>query len=308
MKKISFVIPTFNESENVPLLISEVIKQIPKKYNYEIIFVDDNSPDGTFEVIRLMAKKNKNVKGICMYRRFGLQPSLIAGIDKARGDAIITMDADFQHPPQIIPKLINLWEKGYDLVQAQKQEDKTFNPYLRSIRRFAYKVWENISNGTLISGASDFRLMDKKITEFITSSKESEIFLRGLVCLAANNPVLVPYIVGKRRLGKSSFTLIKLLNIFIVGFISFSTKPLRLASFFGLIIAVITILFLVADFMYALIFKHRVIAGYTTLVMLIFVLNGFVIFYLGILGEYLGVIFKEVKNRPKYFVGKSINI
>lgn len=308
MKKISIVIPTFNESKNIPFLVPAIIQNIPRKYSYEIIFVDDNSPDGTFEVINKMGSKNKKIKGICMYRRFGLQPSFIAGIKCAKGDAIITMDADFQHPPEMIPELISWWEKGYDLVQPQKQEDKSFNPFLKSVRQVAYRAWEKISNGILIPGVSDFRLMDHKVAEFIVSSGETETFLRGLANMAANNPLLIPYKVGKRKFGKSSFNTRRLLNIFIIGFISFSPKPLRLASFFGLIIAFLTTLFLLIDLIFAVRFGKRIIPGYVTIVLLVLILNGFIIFYLGIIGEYIGVIFKEVKNRPKYIIGKNVNL
>ncbi|MDO8619145.1 MAG: glycosyltransferase family 2 protein [Candidatus Daviesbacteria bacterium] len=308
MKKISVVIPTFNESKNIPTLVPAIVKNIPKKYDYEIIFVDDNSPDGTFEVIRKIGQTNKRVKGICMYRRFGLQPSFLAGIKRASGDAIVTMDADFQHPPEMLPQMIALWEKGYDLVQPQKQEDKSFNPLLRSMRQFAYHAWENISDGTLIPGVSDFRLMDHKVAEFIISSGETETFLRGLVNMGANNPLLIPYKVGKRKFGKSSFNVMQLLNIFIVGFISFSPKPLRLASFFGLLIAVSTSIFLIIDILNAITTGKTIIPGWETIVFLLLTLNGFVIFYLGILGEYIGIIFKEVKRRPPYIVGKEVNL
>lgn len=308
MKKVSVIIPTFNESKNIPLIVPAVIKNIPKKYDYEIIFVDDNSPDETFEAVRKIAQKNKRIKGICMYRRFGLQPSFLAGIKKASGDTIITMDADFQHPPELLPKLISLWEKGYDLVQPQKQEDESFNPVLRPIRQVAYRVWESISSGTLTPGVSDFRLMDRKVAEFITLSGETEIFLRGLVNIGSNNPLLIPYKVGKRKFGKSKINLRQLLNIFIVGFISFSPKPLRLASFFGLLIAISTSIFLIIDILHAIISGRTIIPGWETIVFLLLILNGFIIFYLGILGEYIGIIFKEVKKRPPYIIGKEVNL
>lgn len=308
MKKVSIIIPTFNEFKNIPLIVPAVIKNIPSKYDYEIIFIDDNSPDGTFKAVRDIGAKNRRVKGICMYRRFGLQPSFLAGIKKATGDVIITMDADFQHPPEMLPELISLWESGYDLVQPQKQEDKSLNPLLRYIRQVAYKVWENISNGTLVPGVSDFRLMDRKVAEYITTSGETEVFLRGLVNMGANNPLLIPYKVGKRKFGKSKFNLLQLLNIFIVGFISFSPKPLRLASFFGLLIAISTSIFLIIDIIHAAITHRTIIPGWETIVFLLLILNGFIIFYLGILGEYIGIIFKEVKRRPPYMVGKKVNI
>lgn len=308
MKKISIIIPTFNESKNIPLLTQAIIKNIPTKYNYEIIFVDDNSPDGTFEVISKMGNKNKKIKGICMYRRFGLQPSFIAGLNAAKGDAIITMDADFQHPPEMIPELLRFWEKGYDLILPQKKEDKSFNPFLKLIRKTIYRMWENISSGILIPGVSEFRLVDRKIGEFILKSNESEIFLRGLVNMAANKPLIIPYNVGKRKFGKSSFTIGRLFNVLIIGFISFSPKPLRIASFFGLTIALLTTLFLLVDFILAISFGQRIIPGYATIVLLLLILNGFTIFYLGIIGEYIGVIFTEVKNRPKYIIGRNVNL
>ena len=224
MKKVSIIIPTFNESKNISLIVPAITKNIPKKFDYEIIFVDDNSPDGTFQEIANIGAKNKKVKGICMYRRFGLQPSFLAGIKKASGDVIITMDADFQHPPEMIPKLISLWEKGYDLVQPQKKEDNSFNPILRFIRQIAYKAWGNISNGTLIPGVSEFRLMDKKVAEFITLSGETETFLRGLVNMGANKPLLIPYKVGKRKFGKSKINLKILLNIFVAKITNHSGK------------------------------------------------------------------------------------
>lgn len=309
MKKVSIIIPTFNESKNLPLLVPEIIKNIPKEYDYEIIFVDDNSRDGTFAVVKKIGQKNKKVKGICMYRRFGLQPSFIAGISKASGDALITMDADFQHPPEMIPTLIRYWEKGFDLVQPQKKEDKTFNPIKRQLRKVAYKVWENISEGTLIPGVSDFRLMDKKVAEFVISSGETEMFLRGMVNMGADNPLLIPYKVGKRKFGKSSFNMRQLINLFILGFISFSPKPLRLASIFGLFIALSASVYLIVDILAATInHGERILPGWETIVFLLLILNGFIIFYLGIIGEYIGIIFKEVKKRPLYIIGKEINL
>lgn len=307
MKKISVVIPTFNEAENVPLLIPEIIKNIPKKYNYEVIFVDDNSPDGTFSVIKKIGSKNKKIKGLCMYRRCGHQLSLLAGIKKAQGNTVIMMDADFQHPPEMIPQLISLWEKGYDLIQPQKQEDKSMNPVKRFLRQIAYRIWENVSNGIIIPGVSDFRLIDRKVAEFICLSNESEILLRGLINMGANNPILIPYKVGKRRYGRSSFNLRRLLNFFVLGFISFSPKPLRIASVFGLIIALMTAIFLIGDLLLAFLSGRKIIAGWVTIILLSLILNGFIIFYLGILGEYLGIIFKEVKNRPKYIIGEKVN-
>lgn len=300
-KKISVILPCRNEEKNLPLLVPKIIENIPRKYSYEIICVDDGSQDKTSQEIAKLSKRNKNVKGIIFYKNFGHQTALLAGIINCRSDAIIMMDSDFQHPPDQISKMINKWEKGYDLVQMQKSSSRIhFN--------LGYKVWEFISAGTIVPGASDFRLVDKKIIEYIVSSQESEIFLRGLVKRAAANPIIISYKVGIRKYGKSSYTFKMFLNMFINGLISFSTLPLRVAWVTGILIALVAGFGLTLDIIISLINHQRIIRGYSTLVFLLLALNGFVIFYIGILGEYLGVVFKEIKKRPKYLIREKINI
>lgn len=304
MKKISVILPCLNEAENLPLLIPEVIKNIPKKYGYEIICVDDGSTDSTASVIRAMVFKHTHIKGILLHRRFGHEAAVLAGIKKTSGNAIIYMDSDFQHPPKMIPKIIALWEKGHDLVQLQKIED--VNSF-KFFRKFGYWIWQVISDGVLIPGVSDFRLLDKKIREYLLTSEENEIFIRGIVGLVAKNPAILPYEVGKRKFGKSSYTFKTFINMFINGFITFSTKPIRIATIVGLLIAICAPLFLITDIIIALITNRRILEGWTTIIFLILTLNGFIIFYLGILGEYIGIIFKETKKRPKFIVDETIN-
>ncbi|QQG43483.1 MAG: glycosyltransferase [Candidatus Daviesbacteria bacterium] len=308
MKKISVVIPCFNEVENIPLLIPEIIKNMPQKYDWEIIFSDGGSKDGTWLVIEKFARSNKKIKGILPHKGFGYQADLRTGLSKATGDAVITMDADFQHPPEFIPELISYWEKGHDLVMPQKKEDKSLNPISRMLRKIAYQVWALSSSKGLIPGVSDFRLLDKKILEYILNSQENEVFIRGLVMLAANNPILIPYKVGERKYGRSAFNMFKLINIFIIGLISFSIVPLRIAWLFGLFIAFTASIFLTVDILHTLIIGRSIVPGWVTVITLILILNGFIIFYMGILGEYIGVIFKEVKKRPTYLIEKTVNI
>jgi len=307
MKKVSIILPCLNEAGNLPLLVPEVIKNIPPKYNYEIICIDDGSTDSTPQVIKTLSKKDKHIKGIILHRRFGHEAAVWAGIEKASGDAIIYMDSDFQHPPVMIPKIIDLWEKGHDLIQLQKRDDQNASGIFRFFRQCGYWVWKFISDGVLIPGVSDFRLLDKKLKGYLISSQESEIFIRGIVGLAAKNPAILSYKVGKRRFGKSSYTMKMFINMFINGFISFSIKPIRLATIFGLLIAILTSLFLIFDIATALIAQRRMLEGWMTIIFLILILNGFIIFYLGILGEYIGIIFKEVKKRPKFIIDKTFN-
>lgn len=308
MKKISIILPCLNESQNLPLLIPEIVKNIPQKYDYEIICVDDGSNDGTDRFIENITQINKRVKGIIFHRRFGHQSALRAGINQSKGDVVITMDSDFQHPPELLPQLIKMWEKGFDLVLPQKKEDYTKNVLYKLNRQIVYQLWTWVSDSVLIPGVSDFRLMDKKVAEFISNSSESEIFLRGLINLAAKKSIIIPYKVKSRRFGKSSYSLRSLINFFINGFISFSTKPLRIASLFGLLIAAVATIFLFVDILHSIILGRGIIPGWLTLVVLVLVLNGFIIFYMGILGEYIGVIFKEVKKRPSYLIQKTFNL
>lgn len=305
MKKISIVLPCLNEADNLSPLVPEVIKNIPKKYNYEVICVDDGSTDATATIIKALSLKDRHVKGILLHRRSGHEAAVFAGIEKASGDAIIYMDSDFQHPPEMIPQILSLWEKGHDLVQLQKKEDINS---LKIFRKFGYWIWKYISNGVLIPGVSDFRLIDKKIQEYLIKSQEDEIFIRGIVGLAAKNCAILPYQVSKRRFGKSSYNFKVFCNMFATGVVSFSVKPLRIATFMGIAIVILTSLFLFIDILISIISGRRLIEGWLTIVSLILILNGFIMFYLGILGEYIGVILKETKRRPKFIVEKTFNL
>ncbi len=300
--------PCHNEAENLPLLIPEIINKIPRKYDYEIICADDGSSDETPSVIISLAKKNKKVKGVLLYRNFGHQAALRAGIKESHGDAVITMDADFQHPPQLLPKLIQRWEAGHDLVRTKKKVDPTSNLAMKVQRKIGYFLWQVMTDGMIIPGGSDFRLMSKSIAQYIKRSHEREILLRGNVMLASKNPVTVPYEVAKRKHGKSSYSFNMFLNMFVRGFISFSPKPLRIAFFLGLMLIALSVLFISYDIVVAILTGRKIIEGWTTVIFFVTLLNAFTILYLGILGEYIGVIFREVKKRPKFLIDKKINL
>jgi len=308
MKKISIILPCFKEAENVRELVPLIIRNIPKKYNYEIIIVDDGSDDETPFLIESLAKRNRKIKGILFYRRFGHMQALKAGIDFSKGDAVVTMDADFQHPPDVIPEAVVLWEKGHDLVLMQKNQDFRKRKALEYSRSAGYEIWKWLTDGLLLPGISEFRLIDRKIVNIISSSEEREPFLRGLVNLAARNPVVMSYKLGKRKFGRSAYTPIMILNTFINGLISFSTKPLRVMAAIGLVIGILSLVFLTVDTLAAVFLGRKLVAGYLTIVFLMAFLNGFIIFYLGVLGEYIGVIFREVKKRPGFYIDRKFNL
>jgi dolichol-phosphate mannosyltransferase len=304
-KKISVVLPCHNEAENLKSLFPAIIAQIPPHFDYEIIGVDDGSTDATLATIEALAWQNKRLKGLSLYRNFGHQMALWAGIAAAKGDAVITMDADFQHPPAQIPRMLNFWQAGHDLVVLKKDCPKTF--FSRLLQKPGYWLWDNLSDGVLVPGASNFMLFDKRIADFLRHSSEVEVFIRGLVRLAAHKPVVISYQVGQRRFGRSSYGPRAFVNLFLAGLVSFSTKPLRLAAWAGLALGLAVGLILILDLLEVIVSGRHIIQGYLTLVFVQLLLNGFVIFYLGILGEYLGVIFKEVKKRPRYLIKRTIN-
>lgn len=307
-KRISVILPCLNEEKNIPPLVDEIIKNIPKKFDYEIIGVDDGSDDKTAEVWTKLARNNQKIKVIIFHRRFGHQAALLAGIREAKGEAVVTMDADFQHPPKIIPKMIEKWEAGHDLVNAKKKEDKHQGIALKIERKVGYAIWKYISDGMIVPGVSNFRLVDKKIVTYLKESQESDVFFRGVTSLAAKNPTQIEYKVGIRKYGKSGYHWGALANMFLNGFVSFSIKPLRMAFLVGIAVILFSGGYLIYDIAQAIYQQRPIIEGYKTTVILISILNGFIICYLGILGEYIGIILKETKKRPGYIIDKKINL
>lgn len=306
-KLISIVIPTLNERGNVPLLVPRLAKNIGKDYDYEIIFVDDNSPDETFETIEKLAEKNHRIKGISMHKRAGLQPSLLAGIQRAKGEVIINMDADLQHPPELLPKMISLWEAGHDLIEPVKEFEDGSGYIKKLLRVVGYKVWDYLSQGILTQNVSEFRLFDRKIADYLLNSTETEKYIRGLVQLAASNPKRIPYKVGKRQFGKTSFSYAGLLEIFLKGSVSFSTKPLRFGLLIGAILTPVVLLIFFLKIL-NLLTNFPFLAEISPGTLLLALLVSFNILYLGIISEYIGVVFKETKDRPAFIIGKTVNL
>lgn len=305
-KKITIVIPCHNEEKNIPPLYEEIVSIMPEKYVFDVIFVDDGSRDLTREVIRALASKHKNITGIFLHRQSGHQAALKAGISAAKGEAVITMDADFQHPPETILTFLEKWEEGCDLVIAQKKEDPTSSPFMKIKRAIGYRIWDLVSDGRVPPRVSDFRLMGSSVVLFINQSKEHELFLRGLVTLAARKTAVVPYSVGSRVHGKSSYTTKMFVQLFMNGFVSFSIKPLRIGWMAGVVLFIGSGFYVTVDILSAIISHRPIIEGWTTIVALLFAMNSAILIYLGIIAEYIGIIFKEVKARPQYIIDEIV--
>jgi len=304
---ISVVLPLLNEEENLVPLVEEIEKRIPTKYTYEIVLVDDGSTDSTLEKIRHLTQKDHRVKGISFYTNFGHQAALFAGINQSRGEVVITMDADFQHPPEIIPQMIARWEDGHDLVVAQKKKDVTSSLLLKLLRSVGYPLYRILGGGKFFPGVSDFRLMSRPIVNYVKTCGESRYILRGLVMIPAKSISFIPYTVQKRRGGKSNYSLGKLFSLYLYSTTSFSVALLRMASISGLLLIFLSLLYLIYVLYVKLVLGKVLISGWTALVFLIVFLFGFLLCYLGILSEYIGAIFDEVKKRPRYLIRETIN-
>lgn len=308
-KKISVVIPLYNEEQNVRPIVQEITRHIPSRYEYEIILVDDGSTDNTIREIESLSK-NKRIKGIVFYKNYGHQSALLAGIHRASGDAVITMDADFQHPPQQIPELIRQWEEKHDLVLAKHSfgDSAGFSLKTQPFRLLGYGIYKLIAGEVLVAGVSDFRLMDRSLVSHINQYREIRFVLRGLTMQQAKNPIIIPYRLNKRKFGSSKYSFSKLSTLFLNSVTSFSLRPLRLSFLISITLIVLTLFYLVYILYQKFVVGQQIIQGWTALVFLVSILFSFLFLYLGLIGEYIGSISEEVKQRPRYFVERTLNL
>lgn len=302
--KVSVIVPAYNEAENVIPLTNRLVPLLEKYNDYEIIFINDGSEDTTLEVIECLHKKNSKIHFISFSKNFGHQYALRAGIDYASGNCIISMDADMQHPPELIPQMIEEWQKGYDVVYTIRQDTYGETIFKKITSRLFYKVFSFFSGLNLPKGTADFRLLDKKAVEVIRNLSERNLFLRGMVFWMGFNQKAILYKADKRFAGKSSYTLRKMVGLAVLGATSFSVKPLRMAVYLGLLIALLGGVF-TAYVLYMRLFNGAVITGWASIMSVILILGGVQLFIMGIIGEYIGMIFMETKKRPFYIVSET---
>jgi glycosyltransferase involved in cell wall biosynthesis len=304
VKKISVVIPAHNEEGNISLIYQRIKVVFSKleNYRFEIIFVNDGSRDNTQKVIEDLAQNHEEVKYIEFSRNFGHQPAVKAGIDCSIGNAMISMDADLQHPPELIPELIKKWEEGFDIVFTIRTYPKQISAFKRNTSKLYYKFLTRISDVNLSEGGgSDFRLMDASVVDVVRNMNEADIFLRGLSNWMGFRRVGIPFTAGERASGESSYDLKKMMRFAFTGITAFSVKPLYLAAYLGFIFSAI------AAVGYGTYVIHSFIAGteisgWASLIMTVVFFGGVQLIIMGIMGIYLGKIFKQVKERPNYII------
>lgn len=303
MMKISILIPCYNESKSIPSFYRSligVINLIPE-FEWELLFVNDGSEDSTHEVIKNLNEKDKRVKYIDLSRNFGKEAAMLAGIDFANGDAVIIMDADLQHPPELIPEMIKEWSAGYDDVYAGRITRGRESFLRKNLTKAFYKLLNNNAGIDMMPNVGDFRLLDRKCIEAIKQIRESERYTKGIFSWIGFKKKEVKYHQGDRNAGKSSMSYPKLINLALNGFVANTTAPLRLATIMGFLISICAFVYMIFIFIRTLIYGDQV-RGFPTLIIIILFLGGVQLISLGIIGEYIGNITKESKNRPVYFI------
>jgi len=303
--EVSVAIPVYNEENNLAELYKQlkIVLGTKLKVTYEIIFVDDGSEDSSWNVIVDLCSQNKNVKGIKLSRNFGHQQALKAGLDYSIGKAVISMDSDLQHPPEIIEKLYEEWEKGYDIVCAIRKDTKGIGLLKKVSSKFFYTFMNFLSDTKIEEGSSDFRLLDRKVVDEVKKFSETHLFLRGIISWIGHKSTAVEYLASQRYSGKSKYTIKKMLHFALDGIMSFSIRPLRVAMACGFFISVFSFLYI----LYALISKFvlkTTLAGWTSILISVLFLGGIQLLSIGILGEYLGKLFIESKKRKNYIIEK----
>jgi dolichol-phosphate mannosyltransferase len=303
-KNITIVIPSYNEESNIDKLLSSLNDVIISlNYNFKILFVDDGSKDGTIEKLKNVAHVQDNVFYIELSRNFGHQNALKAGIDYAKlnSDAVISMDGDLQHPPDLIPELITKWEEGYDVVYTVRAEAESLSCFKNQTSKWFYSLMNKLSDIKFEPGTADFRLIDKRVAEVFSDFAENELFIRGIINWVGFSQFAVNYIPQERYSGKSKYTLSKMIRFAIQGITSFSTKPLYFAIFLGLGLSIFSIVFFSIYIGYSLYFGHP-ISGWASVITAIVFFGCLNLIVLGIIGIYIGKLFMQSKGRPNYLI------
>jgi glycosyltransferase involved in cell wall biosynthesis len=304
--ELSVVVPVLNESENIgPLLqrLMPVLQQAAR--SFEIIFVDDGSTDNTVDLLRAVHLTDRRVTAISFSRNFGKEIAIAAGLDHAAGEAAIIMDADLQHPPETIVEFIAKWREGYKNVFAQRRDRYADSPLRRALTHRFYHLFDVFGETNLPPGAGDFRLLDRQAIEAIARMRERARFSKGLYAWIGFKSIGVPFDVAQRVAGTSKFSYRKLTRFALDGLMSFSTIPLRVWTYIGFAISFLS-LSLTAFFLLRTLIYGVDVPGFATLIVSLTFFSGIQLLSLGVLGEYIGRIFAEVKRRPLYLVAERI--
>lgn len=299
-KLISIVVPVFNEEENIEPLyraVTSVMAKQSDRYEYEFVFTDNHSSDQTFQRLEKLAVEDKRVRAIRFTRNFGYQRSIYMGYMKTRGDAAIQLDCDLQDPPELIPEFIQQWEAGYQVVYGIRRGRKE-GWLITKIRKIFYRLIDLISEDGLPHDAGDFRLLDRQVLDELRRIEDYQPYLRGTIAALGFKQTGIPYDREARKRGKSKFSFRQYIHLALDGILNHSVVPLRMATYIGLALSVITVIILVVYAVGRFTFGKDWPAGFTTTTSLILLSISLNAIFLGIIGEYLGRIYKQVKKKP----------
>jgi len=302
---VSIVIPVFREGAH----LSETIKRIAGVLDstgesYEILLVDDGSPDNTWEEIIKQTKRFNQVRGIRLSRNFGKEAALAAGLENVSGAAVLVMDGDLQHPPDLIPVMIRHWREGFDVVEAVKQSRGDEATISRFRAQVFYTLFIRLT-GVDLHGASDFKLMDRRVLDAWRRLGERNLFFRGMNAWLGFKRIQIPFDVADRVVGKSGWSVIQLMKLALTAVTSFSSVPLYMMIFIGLIFSVFA---LIIGFQTVYLkFSGHAVDGFTTVILLVLIVGGLISFGLGLIGIYIARIYDEVKGRPRYIIAEQVD-
>ena len=303
MKKISILIPCYNEEKTLPLLYPELVKLMEgmPAYEWEIMFVNDGSTDGTLPILQQLRQQDKRVNYVDLSRNFGKEVAMLAGFDYVTGDCMVIVDADLQDPPALIPEMLKYWEEGYEDVYARRRTRGKESWLRKWLSIKFYKLLQRTSRFDVLQNVGDFRLLDRRCINALKRMRESERYTKGMFCWIGFNKKEVEFDRGDRVAGSSSWGYKQLFSLAIDGITSFTSAPLRISTFVGFVVSMLAFIYMIYVFVKALIWGDPV-QGYPSMVILILFLGGIQLLSLGIIGEYIGRIYNETKNRPDYIV------
>lgn len=305
IEKISIVVPVFNEFENLPYLNERLFKVMNSLgFPFEIIYVDDGSSDGTENRIKELHDSDNRANGVILSRNFGHQIALTAGLENASGNVIVTLDGDLQHPPEVIPELVAAYQKGFDVVNTARQEHEGISAFKKYSSKWFYKLFNTFANLEIEPSSSDFRLCSRRFLDAFLKLEEKDRFIRGMVKWVGFPQTTIPFKADERLKGVSKYNFKKMLMFSINGITSFSSKPLRIPIFFGIMFCIISVIYSIY-ILYG-VFTNQTTPGWSSTIFMVMFIGGVQLLSFGIIAEYILRIFNESKKRPLYIVKEKI--
>ncbi len=305
---ISIVVPMYNEEGNVRPLYEAIAKEFDELWcTFELIFVDDGSRDASVATVKKLHAEDPRVKLVCLSRNFGCQMAIFAGLEHCRGDAAVVMDADLQHPPELIGRMIELWKEGFEVVYTIREQTDGIGFVKRATSSAFARLQSRLGATSLEPNVSDFRLMDRRVVKLVVSMRERKRFFRSMVEWVGFRQTGIPFVAAARHSGETKYSYTKLIGLALDAVTSFSTIPLRICTYIGFIAAVSVIPYALWA-VYVRLFTNTIVPGWSSIIVAVLFLGGVQLISLGILGEYVGRIYEEVKGRPLYVASELCGV